>query len=133
MIEQIRRSALVRHMPEWVLRLLSRCYNAVFLSPNGAILSGPTPSPVQVEDMREIEAVVTRIYHLALERPPGAEERQQWINEVLSHRMSVAGMVEAIAGSPEADLVRQRAKAVPEVSNGGFDVREIEAVVTRTY
>jgi glycosyltransferase involved in cell wall biosynthesis len=39
---------------------------------------------------------------------------------VLGQRMSVAGVVEAIAGSPEAGLVRQRANVVPEVSNGRF-------------
>lgn len=124
-------------MPEWLLRLLGRCYHAAFLPPNGTPPSAPTPSPAhvenvgevnaavtsspaRVENVGEIDAVVMRIYHLALERTPSAEERQLWINEVLSHRMSVAGVVEAIAGSPEADLVRQRANVVPEVANGRF-------------
>lgn len=105
-------------MPEWLRRLLGRSYRAVFQPANG---SAPIPRPAApAVNLGEVEAAVTRIYHLALERTPTAEERQLWINEVLSHRMSVAGVIEAIAGSPEAGLVRQRANVVPGVANGRF-------------
>jgi glycosyltransferase involved in cell wall biosynthesis len=110
-------------MPEWLRRLLGRAYRAAFLPGNG---SGQVPSAAPAVranangNVGEIEAAVTRIYHLALERTPNAEERQLWINVVLSQRMSVAGVVEAIAGSPEAGLVSQRANVVPQVSNGRF-------------
>lgn len=107
-------------MPEWLLRLLGRCYHAVFMPPDGTPPSAPTPSPARVENVGEIDAVVMRIYHLALERTPSPEERQLWIDEVLGNRMSVAGLVEAIAGSPEADAVRQRANILPELANGRF-------------
>lgn len=124
-------------MPEWLLRLLGRCYHAVFMPPDGTPPSAPTPSPARVENVGEvnaavtpsparvenvgeIDAVVMRIYHLALERTPSPEERQLWIKEVLGNRMSVAGLVEAIAGSPEADAVRQRANILPELANGRF-------------
>lgn len=68
----------------------------------------------------ETEAVVTRIYQLALGRTPSVEDRQLWVNEVISQRMSVAGIVEVIADSPEAAVLRQRSLLVPDVPNGKF-------------
>ncbi|KWT82697.1 putative glycosyltransferase EpsJ [Variovorax sp. WDL1] len=86
----------------------------------GEVSAAVTPAPARIENPGEIEAVVKRIYQLSLERTPSPEERQLWINEVLGNRMSVAGLVEAIAGSPEADGVRQRGNILPELANGRF-------------
>lgn len=136
MIEQIRRSALARHMPAWLQRFLRRCYWSVFQATDRAIPpaseSAPTPKPVATEDIGEVGSIVTRLYRLILERTPSSDEVQAWSNEVLGRRISVAGMVEAIAQSSEADMVRQRANLVPEVSNGRFIQFAFEYLMERS-
>lgn len=110
-------------MPDWLRQALRTAYHAVFLPPastmRDASLDASWAPPI-AESASEIDAVVTRIYHLALERAPSAEDRRLWVNEVVANRMSLAGVVEAIAGSPEAVSAHHRAKLVPEVSNGRF-------------
>jgi len=68
----------------------------------------------------ELEALVVRVYQFALDRTPNADERQLWIKELRSNRLSVAGLVETIASSPEAEAIRERTRIVPEVPNGKF-------------
>lgn len=105
-------------MPEWLRRMLGRSYRAVFASA-GQTEGSPAEANVQIETAspREIETVVTRLYQLALERTPNADERQVWVREVLGQRLSVARLVETIAESAEAQLVRQRSFAA-DVPNG---------------
>jgi glycosyltransferase involved in cell wall biosynthesis len=119
MIERIRQSAWVRNLPPSVKRVLRRCYYAVVEPP--AI---PMASQVRYNANRppqiEVEALLVRVYEWALERLPGPEDRQYWIGEVMSGRMTTAAMVENIATSSEAAAVRASAQIVPEVPNGKF-------------
>ena len=179
MIEQIRRSTLVRRLPERLRRLLRHLYRSTFLSPHKRAASGEveavvtrifqlaigrTPNPEErqlwtnevlsnrmsvaemidaiaaspeagragTKDAREVDAVVAHIYQLAFERTPSAEECQPWTNEVLNNRLSVAGLINTIANSPEADLVRQRVPIVPNMSNGRFIQFAYECLMDRS-
>lgn len=133
MIEYVRTSALARGLSPQLKRLLRSCYYAVFLPPEvdsaipvhkPALLQNAAEAEAAVsrpfQSAAEVEAVVSRIYQLALHRAPGAKDLQLWTDEVLSQRMSMATMIEAIAESSEAAMVRDRSQVVPEVANGAF-------------
>lgn len=68
----------------------------------------------------EIDAAVIRIYQLALGRTPGKDECAIWTNQITAGHLSVGGMIEVIANSPEAQEKRAQGKLAPEVPNGRF-------------
>jgi GT2 family glycosyltransferase len=67
-----------------------------------------------------IESLVARIYQYALDRTPTTEERQLWSNEVISNRLDAVALIETIATSPEAEMVKARKQILPDVPNGRF-------------
>jgi len=112
-------------MPDGLRRFLRFCYRNVFAPPvPGQVVpqaeSNPRPAVGEADASDQVAAVVTRLYQAMLERTPSPEEVQAWSDQIRAGRISMAGTVEAIALSTEADLVRQRGKLVPEVSNGRF-------------
>lgn len=80
----------------------------------------------------QVPALATHLYRAVLERPADPGEIQAWRNEVEAQRVSLAGMVEAIVGSPEAAAARQRAKLLPDVSNGRFIQYAFESLHDRS-
>ena len=135
MIETIRNATKTRNTPTWLIRALQASIRAVFLP------SQPAEKPLvdtsstfgKIEDESEIEAAVTRIYQLALGRPPSIEDRQMWANEVVSQRMSVTDVLEAIADSSEAALLRQREVVPAGIAVSVEDASEVAGLVTRIY
>lgn len=67
-----------------------------------------------------LDELVVRLYQLALERTPSAEERANWISAVTSGRMTAVNLALTILNSAEADAVRKRAALVPEVADGRY-------------
>lgn len=65
-----------------------------------------------------LHATIHHIYRLALHRVPSSDECEVWANEVRSQRLSVAGLFETIASSPEAKQVGLRIQIAPTVPNG---------------
>ncbi|QNK75210.1 glycosyltransferase [Variovorax sp. PAMC28562] len=119
MIERIRSSEWLRKLPQPVKRMLRRCYNAITQTTPTSVKSR-FPRIAERPPEIEVETVVVRVYEWALERLPGPEDRQYWIGEVMSGRMTTAAMIENIATSSEAAAVRARAQLVPKMPNGKF-------------
>jgi GT2 family glycosyltransferase len=63
---------------------------------------------------------VTHIYELALHRTPKQDEVEAWATPILGGHLTLAAMVNSIATSPEAQLVRSRGNLTPEIPNGRF-------------
>jgi len=68
----------------------------------------------------EIDAAVIRIYQLALHRTPSKDECAIWTNQITAGHLSLGGMIEVIANSPEAKAKRAEGELAPEVPNGRF-------------
>jgi GT2 family glycosyltransferase len=80
----------------------------------------------------ELEALVVRVYQLALDRAPNADELRAWTNELQWNRLSAAGLVETIASSPEAEVVRERTLRPAASKEQGTDA-ELEALIVHIY
>jgi glycosyltransferase involved in cell wall biosynthesis len=109
---------LTRYLPSWLRPVARRCRSVLFRIANQFIR--PKGANAHDASAGEIEALVAWTYQLALERTPNAEERKSWAIHALSHHMSAMSVVEAIAASEEAKLVRARAEVLPEVPTGKF-------------
>ncbi len=134
---QKRQLPLARYVPSWLRQAVGRC-RSIFVEPPAPTQAVPTlsatatcsvepptpkkakPTKTDTEFSREIDALVVRIYQLALDRTPNANECRAWTCQVLDQRLSVAGLVEAIANSPEAVDVRARGLMLLDVPNGRF-------------
>lgn len=117
-IESIRKSAVFQSLPERLRRLLRSGYR--LLTPP-SVEASPAPEAVAgLNDATQVPALATHLYRAILERPASPGEIQAWRNEVQASRITLAGMVGAIVDSSEAASVRERAKLIPEVSNGRF-------------
>lgn len=119
LIERVRRWPVTRYVPTWVKRSIRRAHSVVVRRPSVAANGTPVADAARPA-ANEIEALIVRIYQLALNRIPGTDERQLWARQVLEGHLSAARLVEVIASSPEAAEVRARAQLVPTVSNGRF-------------
>ncbi|RYH29066.1 MAG: DUF4214 domain-containing protein, partial [Alcaligenaceae bacterium] len=117
-----------RYVPDWLRRALRSSYHAVFL-PSAKVAR---TAPVNVPSKSEIEVAIGRIYQLALKREPSAGDRQQWADEVVSQRISLARALDAIATSAEAVALHQRVELLPEVSNGRFVQFTYEKLLDRS-
>lgn len=135
MIESIRNSVLFRGLPEWMQQLLRYGYRRLFKAPVEAAELRSASNPITVAysaDASQVPTLATHLYRAMLDRSAGPDEIQAWRNEVEAGRISLAGMVEAIVDSPEAESVRQRAKLIPEVSNGRFIQYAFESLHDRS-
>lgn len=99
-----------------MIELIAECPEAVGLTPH---------------DVSEIDAAVVRIYQLALHRTPSKEECAVWTNPILAGHMRLSSMIELIAESPEARVVRELEALAPEVSNGRFVQFTFEEILGR--
>lgn len=108
---------LRRYLPGWLRQALRRL-RAVSSVPATSV-QGHQPS-LPSGSQSEADALVIRMYQLALDRTPVPEERQIWTSQILDGRLSAAAFVEVIATSPEAEAVRAQATLLPEVPNGQF-------------
>lgn len=80
----------------------------------------------------DIEALVVRLYDLALKRAPSEHDRKVWADEVMSGRMTVNVMAENIATSAEALAAREGVQIVPTVANGRFIQYAYEVLLGRS-
>lgn len=69
-------------------------------------------------DVRKLEAAIVQIYELVLHRTPQPEERQVWVDAVVSGQMDLAAVLITITASEEATQVKGRVQIAPEVPNG---------------
>lgn len=136
-------------MPKVLVRLLRWCYRAISSPPAQVIEAALVQAPSRIEDANqprterastpeleaaspiELASAITHLYRLALNRTPGEDERQAWVQQILGNRMSVAQLVDVIATSSEAESVRRRANVVPDVSNGRFILFAYEHLLER--
>ncbi|MET3442091.1 GT2 family glycosyltransferase [Variovorax paradoxus] len=107
---------LTTHLPDWLRRVLRLC-RWILMEPSGAPGSARA-SGAHSESAESIEALVIRIYELALHRTPSLDERVHWTNAVVRGQMSVAGLVNAVSTSPEAKQLGAPGRLLPDVPNG---------------
>ena len=107
---------LTTHLPDWLRRVLRLC-RWILMEPSGTSGSARA-SGAHSESAESIEALVIRIYELALHRTPSLDERVHWTNAVVRGQMSVAGLVNAVSTSPEAKQLGAPGHLLPDVPTG---------------
>lgn len=88
------------------------------MEPAGASASSRVSGGGHAETAESVEALVIRVYELALHRTPSLDERVHWTNTVVRGQMSVSAFVNAVTNSPEAAQLGAPGHLLPEVPNG---------------